>query len=96
MKRNSNAAGRNRERGVDSTTKPPQRTAELAALSGAGVPERFRRLKRNEVVCHGDFVADERLGLELWEGPGGFRAGTFVNPVYRRNESRVTTTKKLK
>jgi hypothetical protein len=51
-----------------------------------GVPERFRRLKWNEVVYHGDFVVDGRLGLELWEGPGGFQAGTFVKPIYRRKK----------
>ncbi len=96
MKLNRSAAGRNRERVVDSATKPSQRTGEPETLSRVGVPERFRRLKWNEVVCHGDFVADERLGLELWEGPGGFRADTFVKPIYRRNESRLTTTKKLK
>jgi len=27
-------------------------------------------LKRNAVVWSGDFVADERLGFELWEAPG--------------------------
>jgi hypothetical protein len=96
MKRNSNAAGRNCERVVDSATKSTQRTGEPEALPGVGVPEHFRRLKWNEVVCHGDFVADERLGLEPWEGPGGFRADTFVKPIYRRNKSRLTTTKKLR
>ena len=80
----------------DSPAKPSRRTDGPEALPGAGVPERFRRLKWNEVVCQGDFVADERLGLERWEGPGGFRADTFVKPVYRRNKSRLTTTKKLK
>jgi hypothetical protein len=65
----------------------------------AGVPGRFRRLKWNEVVCHGDFVADERLGLEPWEGPGGFRADTFVKPIYRRKRtgrSQPTATGKSK
>jgi len=96
MKLNRNPAGRNRERVMDCAAKPTQRTGDPEALSGAGVPERFRRLKWNEVVCHGDFVADERLGLEPWEGPGGFRADTFVKPIYRRNESRLATAKKIK
>jgi hypothetical protein len=29
----------------------------------------FRRLKWNEVVWSGEFVADGRLGFELWEAP---------------------------
>jgi len=99
MKLNINPAGRNRERVVDSAAKPTQLTGEPEALPGAGVPERFRRLKWNEVVCHGDFVADERLGLEPWEGPGGFRADSFVKPTYRRKETgrfRPTATRKSK
>jgi hypothetical protein len=53
--------------------KPTQRTGEPEAPSRASVPERFRRLKWNEVVWSGDFIADERLGFELWEAPGVFR-----------------------
>ena len=45
-----------------------QRTGEPEAHTRASVPEGFRRLKRNEVVWSGDFVADERLGLQLWAG----------------------------
>ncbi len=96
MKLNNNPAARNRERVVDGAVRPTQRMGDPEALPGAGVPERFRRLKWNEVVCRGDFVANERLGLEPWEGPGGFRADTFVKPIYRLNESRSTATKKLK
>jgi hypothetical protein len=87
MKLNSNLTGGIREGGVDSAAKPTQRTGEPEAFPGAGVPEHFRRLKWNEVVRHGDFVADERLGLEPWEGPGGFRADTFVKTIYRRKAS---------
>jgi len=97
MKLNNNPAARTRERVVDSAGRPTQRTGEPEALPGAGVPERFRRLKWNEVVCHGDFVADARLGLEPWEGPGGFRADTFVKPIYRRKVTgrfRPTATSK--
>jgi len=99
MKLNTYPARRTRERGVDRAVKPTRRTGEPDALPGAGVPERFRRLKWNEVVRHGDFVADERLGLELWEGPGGFRADTFVKPIYRGNgsgRSRPTAIRKSK
>jgi hypothetical protein len=49
---------------------PTQRTGEPEAPARASVSERFRRLKWNEVVWSGDFVADERLGFELWEAPG--------------------------
>src|ERR1700736_4665353 len=64
--------------------KPTQRTGEPEAPARASVPERFRRLKRNEVVWSGDFVADERLGFELWEAPDVFRAGSFARPITRR------------
>jgi hypothetical protein len=50
----------------------------------AAVPERFRRLKWNELVSRGDFVADGRQGFEPWEGPPGFRADAFLKPIYRR------------
>src|ERR1700736_427738 len=50
--------------------KPTQRTGEPEAPARASVPEPFRRLKWDEVVWSGEFVADERLGLELWEAPG--------------------------
>jgi hypothetical protein len=51
-------------------------------------PGRFRRLKWNELVCLGDFVADGRRGFKLWEGPSGFRANSFVKPIYRPDEGR--------
>ena len=65
--------------------KPVQRTGEPEAPARASVPERFRRLKRNEVVWTGDFVADERLGLQLWEGPNVFRTGSFARPIYEQD-----------
>ena len=79
--------------------KPTQRTVEPEAPTRASVPERFRRLKWNEVVWSCDFVADERLGLQPWEGPSGFRAGSFARPIYRREEIvrfRASSTKKTK
>ena len=60
---------------------PTQRTGEPEAPARASVSERFRRLKWNEVVWSGDFVADERLGFKLWEAPGVFRAGSFARPI---------------
>jgi hypothetical protein len=61
----------------------------------AGVPKDFRRLQGNELVSAGDFVADERLGLELWEGPNGFRADSFVKAIYRREKSQPNVFKKI-
>ena len=48
----------------------------------------FRRLKSSEVVVRGDFVANDHLQLEPWDGPGGFRAGAFLKPIYRRRSRR--------
>ena len=73
---------------------PP--TGEPEALPGAGVPKGLRRLKWNEVVFRGDFVASEHRGFEPWEGPGGFRADTFVKPIYRLYESRSSRNQKSK
>jgi hypothetical protein len=84
---------------MNGPAKPTQRTVEPEAPARAGVPERFRRLKWIEVVSSGDFAADGRLGLQPWEGPGGFRVGSFVRPIYRREETerfRATSTKKPK
>src|SRR5260370_22599119 len=53
----------------------------------------------NEVVWSGDFVADERLGFELWEAPDVFRAGSFARPIYQKEETerfRPTSTRKPK
>ena len=46
-------------------------------------PDRLRPLKWNELVRRGDFVEDGRDGFELWDGPGGFRAASFVKQIYR-------------
>ena len=57
------------------------------ASTNAGHPKQLRRLNRDEVVSRGDIVRDERRGLKPWEGPGGFRADSFVNPIYRSRNS---------
>ena len=44
----------------------------------------LRPLKWDEQVKRGDFVEDGRQGFELWEGPSGFRADTFVKTVHRK------------
>jgi len=56
--------------------------AEAAAK--AILPECLRRLKWNELVRRGDYVADGQQGFEPWEGPSGFRADAFVKQIYRR------------
>jgi hypothetical protein len=50
--------------GNELPAKPTQRTSAPEAPTRAIVSERFRRLKRNEVVWSGDFVADERIGFD--------------------------------
>ena len=62
----------------------------------AGIPKRLRRLKWNELVSTGDFIANGQQGFEPWEGPNGFRADAFVKPIYRRAEGRTVEIKKLK
>lgn len=61
---------------------------EDATAVEAGVPEGYRRLLWNEPVLDGDFVMDEQRGFELWDGPSGFRADSFVKPIYRRDKKR--------
>jgi hypothetical protein len=69
---------------------------EPVASAKAGIPKCLRRLRSSELVGAGDFVADEQTGIELWEGPNGFRADSFVKPIYRRQQSRAPATRKLK
>jgi len=59
----------------------------VPSLEQVDIPTRWRRLKRNELVSRGDFVADAQRGFEPWEGPSGFRADAFVRPIYRRDSS---------
>ena len=90
-------AERDRTRTMNHPTKSMQRMVKPEALAGASAPECFRRLKWNEVVLSGDFISDKRLGLQPWEGPGGFRDGSFARPIYRREETerfRTPSTKK--
>jgi len=52
----------------------------------ASIPN-FRRLKFNELVRAGDFVADGHRGFERWEGLSGFRADAFVKAIFRRTKA---------
>jgi hypothetical protein len=56
--------------------------AELPAIPV--LLEHLRLLKRNERVQRGDFVEEGSDRFELWEGPNGFRADSFVKQIYRR------------
>jgi hypothetical protein len=82
MKRSVELTGKNSA----STTcilEPLRPAGESGLPAAAGIPKRFRRLKFNEMVIHGDFVADQFRRLEPWKGPSGFRADAFVRPIYR-------------
>jgi len=57
---------------------------DLVAASAGDTARHFRRLKQNELVSLGDFVSDNHKGFQLWEGPSGFQAGSFVKAIYRR------------
>ena len=93
MKRNMEPTRKNCEDMMSRATKTTQRANQPSASAKAGIPKRLRRLKSNELVSLGDFVADEHRKFEPWEGPSGFRADAFVKPIYRRDESRSTATK---
>ena len=56
---------------------------------------RFRRLKRHELVQCGDY-ARQGNDFRLWEGQGGFQAGSFVRRMYRQEPTRVKSTEPVK
>lgn len=68
----------------------PGRSRKLAAWQGElltsleGRPEiQFRRVKFNELVMPGDYIQDGEHSYRPWDGPRGFRAASFHQPVYR-------------
>jgi len=65
------------------------------ATMKSGIPKHFRRLKSSELVSLGDFVANGDQEFELWEGPSGFRADSFVKPIYRKSEGHSTSSEKI-
>jgi hypothetical protein len=72
-------------------------SSEKPGDSGSSItPTSLRRLKWDELVAHGDFIEDKLRGLELWEGPTGFRADAFVMPIYRRDKTSPSAPKKSK
>ncbi|HXI69036.1 MAG TPA: hypothetical protein VNN22_01635 [Verrucomicrobiae bacterium] len=64
------------------------RSTVTETAASSGVPKGFRRLKWDEVVTSGDYLVDEKRGFVPWQGPGGFRADTFLKPIYRRGKAR--------
>ena len=62
-----------------------QTRSQPQASAKTGARAHFRRLKPNEMVRAGDFVANEQQGFEPWDGPSGFLADAFVKPIYRRS-----------
>ena len=61
----------------------PEPTAVIETVDNSTL-ESFRPLKWNERVMRGDFVKDVNEGFELWEGPAGFRADSFIKTIYRK------------
>ncbi len=61
-------------------TESPESSVSSAATE---VPKHFRRLESHEVVKRGDFVRDEQGVMGPWDGPTGFWASTYVQPIYR-------------
>ena len=96
MKPNPGLNGKHHGRVVNGATEPTHQTDEPITPATTGDLERYRRLKWNELVRHGDFVANGGQILELWEGPNGFRADAYVKPIYRRQQRRPTGDKKLR
>ena len=95
MKPNVELTEKNAEVGANRAPGPTQRTGGPRAPAKPGVPKRLRRLKSNELVSPGDFIADGNRGFEPWEGPNGFRANSFMKPVYRQHARRSSIIKKL-
>lgn len=63
-------------------------TPPFAPITAANL----RLLKWNEVAVAGDFTTDGGQGFELWDGPSGFQAGSFVRPIYRRHHQPTPQT----
>lgn len=77
-------ADKSREPLASDATGRTQSPSQPEPSAPAGIPIELRLLNGNEVVSRGDFVAGEHQEFELWEGPAGFRADSFLKPIYRR------------
>lgn len=78
----ANAGHRTFKRGARGRLK--ENLVPTAVPAPRGKEERsFRQLRWDEVVRYGDYVEIEGQGFQEWNGPGGFRAASFVSEVYR-------------
>jgi len=68
-----------------------EQTTTTAVVVNAS--DTFRPLKWNEMVKRGDYIQDGNNGYELWVGPSGFHAGSFVKQIYRRSSRRTVVEK---
>ena len=68
--------------------------SDAEVTTSADELKQFRRLKADELVSHGDFVVNETRRFEPWVGLNGFRADSFVKPIYRKLKRTSTTAKK--
>lgn len=62
---------------------------ETRPTATATVPGSFRRLAWNELVKRGDYVENGNAGFELWVGPSGFHADSFIKAIYRKYSPRA-------
>jgi hypothetical protein len=62
--------------------------------SRIAIPNRVRALKSNELVTTSDFILNQNKKLEPWEGPSGFQADSFIKPIDREDECRVSANQK--
>lgn len=76
--------------------KTPATSGDTAPPVPTDDTKRFRRLKFNELVSVGDYVAGKDNQFEPWDGPRGFQAGSFVQPIYRPHGRRAAASKKAK
>ena len=67
--------------------------SDTEIATSAEAAKQFRRLKADELVSHGDFVVNATRMFEPWVGPTGFRADSFVKPIYRKLKRTTTTGK---
>jgi len=74
----------------------PTTSGDTERMARTDDTKRFRRLKFNELVSVGDYVAGKDNQFEPWDGPRGFQAGSFVQPIYRAQGRRSATSKKAK
>jgi hypothetical protein len=82
-----------RETKVGRGGQPARRSNQSKVAGPMRRASQYRLLKWNEVVSEGDFVMDESRRFAPWQGPGGFRAGSFVKPIYRAAKRRPITIK---